>query len=55
MDRAYIEPLYLLLFLREALHIEFATSLSNRAPNGLFLGIHKSPTNPKDRPNISPR
>ena len=53
MDRAYIEPLYLRLSLCEVYTLNVVISLSDWTPNGKFFGIHKSPVNPKEPPNIS--
>ena len=55
MDRAYIEPLYLLVSFSEGLPIECCYGLvSDWIQNGESFSIHESPVNCKVPPNISP-
>ena len=54
MDRAYIEPLYLLLCpFKEFCVLNVVISLSDWTPNVEIFGIQKSPVKPKLPPNIS--
>ena len=53
MDRAYIEPLYLLVSFLKFYVLNVVSSLFDWIPNGEFFGIDKSSVNLKDPPIIS--
>ena len=53
MDRAYIEPLCLLLYFCAVLRSKYYYS-SDGTPSCKFFGINNSRDNPRDLPNICP-